>query len=244
MQMALLAPRQAAGGLAKTTWNSVGVQTDAAPSVAPAPGASAPIGGAPASPALEASAAQQQSEASQVPPAPPANFLDGPANLPLPPGFYRRSSSRSQGSRRSRGRSSGSIGSRPSRTCSESSFGSSAGAVGFPSMASCFLDTALLTRRKSIIIAMHHWNLPRNPDACCPWHTAVFAVDEVARLEARTPCKPLWSPFLGWQCSSCTCVNHPTVTPCNVCGAERPTTPDQAKAQQSSSGPPPEPPQQ
>merc|ERR1719382_1338422 len=123
-------------------------------------------------------------------------------------------------------------------TGSEWSFGSSAGAVGFPSMASCFLDTALLTRRKSIIIAMHHWNLPRNPEACCPWHTAVCAVDEVARLEARTPCKPLWGPFLGWQCTACTCVNHPTVVPCNVCGADKPRAPDQAKALQVPPGPP------
>jgi len=242
VQMALLAPRQGGAAVAaasKPSWTSIGVQTDAM-ATSPPP-AAAPFAG-PLQSSLPGPAASGP-PAPGPPGAPPplTSFLDGPANLPLPPGFHRRPSSRSQGSRRSRGgRSAGSMSSGGSRTCSESSFGSSAGAVGFPSSASCFLDTALLTRRKSIIIAMHHWNLPRNPDACCPWHTAVYAVDEVVRLEARTPCKPLWSPFLGWQCTTCTCVNHPTVAPCNVCGTERPAcVGDQAaQAQQPPPGPP------
>mmetsp|Transcript_33061 Transcript_33061/g.70933 ORF Transcript_33061/g.70933 Transcript_33061/m.70933 type:complete len:686 (-) Transcript_33061:41-2098(-) len=150
------------------------------------------------------------------------NFLNGKPNLPPNDGRFQRGS-RSQSSRRSRQKSIASMSSGgASRTHSESSFGSSAGAAGIPNRAAGFTDTDLTTRRKSIIIMMHHWNLPRNPDACCPWHTAVHAVQEVAQYEDRTACKPLWSPFLGWQCASCTCLNHAEVHPCNVCGSERP----------------------
>lgn len=247
VQKALLAPRRGGGALG-TKSTSIGIQTDVAEPPAPVP--TALPTGAPAASAEKAQEAKERGGAglgpgASKPPPAPSNFLDGPANLPLPPGFHRRPdsgsrrSSGSQGSRRSRPRSVGSMSSNTSRSSGESSaIGSSAGALRFPSIASCFLDTALLTRRKSIIIAMHHWNLPRNPDACCPWHTAVCAVEEVAKLEARTPCKPLWSPFLGWQCATCTCVNHPTVSPCNVCGSERPAAAG-GTAQDQASAPPP-----
>lgn len=254
VQNALLAPRQASAAVRVVGWATVGVQTEteavgataapmpmppaqAQPQAQPLVGSVAgpPVGGG----SLTAGAGQQGPHA---PPEPPAMGQGQGQQLPSLPMLPPKRSSRSHGSRRSRGRSIGSMSSASrSRACSESSFGSSAGAIGLPNTAACFVDTALLTRRKSIIIAMHHWNLPRNPDACCPWHTAVCAVDEVARLEARTPCKPLWSPFLGWQCSTCTCVNHPTVAPCNVCGAERPSAPDHSRMMQAPmAGPPPE----
>lgn len=148
------------------------------------------------------------------------NFLDGPANLP--PGMpKKRPTSRGSRSRRSRSGSGSSF---------SESVASSAGRINL-SVASCFIDTTLHTRRKSIIIAMHHWNLQRDPESCCPWHHAVRAVEEVAQLEKRTPCKPLWSPFLGWQCTQCTGLNYKSVEPCNVCGADKPSSPDLAKAE-------------
>lgn len=34
----------------------------------------------------------------------------------------------------------------------------------------------------------------------------------------KDPCNPLWSPFKGWQCRSCTCMNHELVSHCEMCG--------------------------
>jgi len=212
VQAALLSPsKNGIGELRGIT--SIGVQTEAPQPSSPvqSPGGAMQTGlhSPMQSPMQGGSAMQGPMQASL-----PVSFM--PNSFPQPAGR-----SRSRGSRRS-SRGSGTAPSISSQADSESSMGSSAGALGPPTIASCFRDTSLVARRKSIIIAMHHWNIPRNPEGCCPWHEAVCAVEEIVKLEAMTPCKPLWSPFLGWQCIACTCVNHPTVAPCNVCGADRP----------------------
>ena len=97
------------------------------------------------------------------------------------------------------------------------------GVVLARTMASKYLPTEQEYAAGSIIMTMRHWNLTYPSDACCPYHAAVWAVVDMAmNYLSASACRALWSPYLGWQCAGCTCMNEEKCQICLICQANRP----------------------
>lgn len=162
-----------------------------------------------------------------------------PPSLPKPPGSQQQSplprSSESAGaaggrppgnSSDSRSTSSrGSRGSRSSRGSRRSRGDPGAGDGGFAALiaagADPFVSAFRLTEAMSFNLALEwaikHWNLPRVPNTCCPFHAYIFVARQVLKFESASVCDPLWSALTGWQCPSCSCLNHAERTVCDMC---------------------------
>lgn len=138
--------------------------------------------------------------------------LMGKTSLPRPVGGQiKELTSRSEGSGRS---------SRSRR--SRSSGGSSSDKDKLPTdanmpMVSVFAPVSEETLSLSLEWAMKHWNVPRIPGMCCPWHTVVSVAKKVLKYEVTSQCDPLWSPLTGWQCQHCTGLNHQENHRCDMC---------------------------
>lgn len=64
---------------------------------------------------------------------------------------------------------------------------------------------------------LKHWNMPLMPDSCCPFHSMIRVALAVMRHHAASACEPEWKTLSGWQCASCRCWNHWSVTRCDMC---------------------------
>merc|ERR1712032_1184599 len=94
--------------------------------------------------------------------------------------------------------------------------------IGFGDpLISHYAPTSALGAAISLLCVMVHWNLPRLPGCCCPFHMAVTAATLLLRRLSKQACNPLWSPLTGWQCSHCTCMNREGKEACEQCGSER-----------------------
>lgn len=128
------------------------------------------------------------------------------------------SDSRSSSSRGSSRRSSRS---RRSRTHSDPAMGEGGLAALVAGGADPFVSAFRLTEAMSFNLtlewAIKHWNLPRTPGTCCPFHFYVFVARQVLKFESGSVCDPLWSALTGWQCSTCSCLNHADRAVCDMC---------------------------
>jgi len=138
------------------------------------------------------------------------------------------SSIRSSGSRRSRGgmrqapSSNQSMGQAMSSAASTGSWDSRPGISAEP-LISHFAPTSPSSATVSLLCVMVHWNLPRLPGYCCPFHMAVTTAKLLLRRVYKQHCNPLWSPLTGWQCSHCTCMNRDGKEVCEQCGTQNET---------------------
>jgi len=83
---------------------------------------------------------------------------------------------------------------------------------------SAHMLTPSLSCHKSLLLAMKHWNPPRRHTDCCPRHTVVRLALLALGNEMYGACDPLWSPFSGWQCDRCLCMNRSEKMVCDMCG--------------------------
>lgn len=93
---------------------------------------------------------------------------------------------------------------------------------------SCYKITPAMTVQLSLQWSMKHWNLPRIPGSCCPWHTALVVAKTSIDDLIDTDCEPLWSSLTGWQCVECTSLNHSQVKLCDMCAEPRPANTETA----------------
>mmetsp|Transcript_71421 Transcript_71421/g.155121 ORF Transcript_71421/g.155121 Transcript_71421/m.155121 type:complete len:481 (+) Transcript_71421:438-1880(+) len=150
---------------------------------------------------------------------------------PLPPGHLMRSWSRGksegrqsrspqQGSTRSRKRASGRSASPVVGGLSRSAEVKSSRTIDDdgPALLSPFAVTAANSRRATLMMLVEHWNVPRLPEMCCPWHTIdLILQSEAEALLSRTPCSAVWSPLASWQCASCQVMNSADDEYCTLC---------------------------
>jgi len=78
--------------------------------------------------------------------------------------------------------------------------------------------TSVRARAMSLKKVMPRWNIARDTESCCQFHTVVESVHEVADFLAEKQCEPLWSTLNGGQCARCKSMCTQTRTKCVVCG--------------------------
>lgn len=127
---------------------------------------------------------------------------------PRPASDSRSSSSSRRSSRRSRAPSDPAMGDDGFRALV---------AAGADPFVSAFQLTEAVSFNLTLEWAIKHWNLPRTPGTCCPFHFHVFVARQVLKYESRSVCDPLWSALTGWQCSTCSCLNHADRAVCDMC---------------------------
>merc|ERR1712032_193911 len=97
--------------------------------------------------------------------------------------------------------------------------------IGFGDpLISHYAPTSALSATVSLLCVMVHWNPPRLPGCCCPFHMAVTVAKLLLKRVSKQHCNPLWSPLTGWQCSHCTCMNREAKELCEQCGAAKDAT--------------------
>lgn len=84
-------------------------------------------------------------------------------------------------------------------------------------MASSLSATELRNCYSSLEFCLKRWNLSYDRSACCPFHVAVKVCSIATKKLERQRCNPLWSPFLGWSCDVCACVNKVEEASCPMC---------------------------
>lgn len=80
--------------------------------------------------------------------------------------------------------------------------------------------TPMWSIQASLYLVMQRWQVPRSPDACCPFHDSAHHANSALTRLLRLGCKPLWSGFDGWQCPECLCLNLDGVATCQVCNTD------------------------
>lgn len=80
------------------------------------------------------------------------------------------------------------------------------------------LTTPARSRALCIKKLLPRWQVPRNMNSCCQYHTAVDSVVEALELLATTSCEPLFQTFGGGQCRRCLCMCNREQRRCAVCG--------------------------
>lgn len=82
--------------------------------------------------------------------------------------------------------------------------------------------TSVRARAISLKKVMPRWNIARDVQSCCQFHTVVESIHEVADFLAEKQCEPLWSTLNGGQCARCKSMCTQTRTKCVVCGYSHP----------------------
>jgi len=80
------------------------------------------------------------------------------------------------------------------------------------------LSTPARARALCIKKLLPRWQVPRNMNSCCQYHTIVDSVMEAVELLATTSCEPLFQTFSGVQCPRCLCMCNREQRRCAVCG--------------------------
>eukprot|EP00931_Biecheleriopsis_adriatica_P061463 TRINITY_DN36959_c0_g1_i1.p1 TRINITY_DN36959_c0_g1~~TRINITY_DN36959_c0_g1_i1.p1 ORF type:complete len:604 (+),score=64.71 TRINITY_DN36959_c0_g1_i1:100-1911(+) len=78
--------------------------------------------------------------------------------------------------------------------------------------------TSVKARALSLKKLMPRWNIARDADCCCQFHTVVMSVLPVLEYLREEPCDPLWSPVGPAQCPRCKCMCSDFGQRCAVCG--------------------------
>mmetsp|Transcript_7637 Transcript_7637/g.17993 ORF Transcript_7637/g.17993 Transcript_7637/m.17993 type:complete len:524 (+) Transcript_7637:93-1664(+) len=78
--------------------------------------------------------------------------------------------------------------------------------------------TSVRARAISMRKVMPRWNIPRDLNSCCQFHTVVDSIHEVADFLSEKPCEPLWSTLNGGQCARCKSMCAQPRIKCVVCG--------------------------
>lgn len=84
--------------------------------------------------------------------------------------------------------------------------------------------TCVKARALSLRKLIPRWNVPRDIEGCCQFHTVVASIEDVVRYLADSPCEPLWSTLAGGQCARCKCMCTNARAKCVVCGYEAPSS--------------------
>lgn len=71
------------------------------------------------------------------------------------------------------------------------------------------------SRARTIRMILKRWNVPRDSESCCQYHTVLESIDEAVDCLRQQKCDPLWSTY-GEQCPKCSCMNQGKK--CVVCG--------------------------
>ncbi|CAE8591135.1 unnamed protein product, partial [Polarella glacialis] len=82
--------------------------------------------------------------------------------------------------------------------------------------------TPIKARALSVRKLMPRWNLLRDPEACCMFHTNARSLGAVIDHLLTAPCDPLWSTLSGGQCHRCKCMCTEAWQRCVVCGLPNP----------------------
>lgn len=80
------------------------------------------------------------------------------------------------------------------------------------------LYTPARSRALCIKKLLPRWQVPRDTDSCCQYHTVVDSMVEAMELLANTSCEPLFQTFGGAQCQRCLCMCNREQRRCAVCG--------------------------
>eukprot|EP00435_Cladocopium_sp_Y103_P051392 s2722_g15.t4 len=90
----------------------------------------------------------------------------------------------------------------------------------YPRLAATNVPLATPARSRALCIKklLPRWQVPRNMNSCCQYHTAVDSVVEALELLATTSCEPLFQTFGGGQCRRCLCMCNREQRRCAVCG--------------------------
>jgi len=75
--------------------------------------------------------------------------------------------------------------------------------------------TNFRARARTIRMILKRWNVPRDCESCCQYHTVLESIDEAVECLRQQKCDPLWSTY-GEQCPRCACMNQGPK--CVVCG--------------------------
>mmetsp|Transcript_40062 Transcript_40062/g.128527 ORF Transcript_40062/g.128527 Transcript_40062/m.128527 type:complete len:596 (+) Transcript_40062:135-1922(+) len=70
-------------------------------------------------------------------------------------------------------------------------------------------------RARTIRMILKRWNIPRDCESCCQYHTVLDSIDEAVECLRQQKCDPLWSTY-NEQCPRCACMNQGPK--CVVCG--------------------------
>eukprot|EP00747_Dinoflagellata_sp_TGD_P112555 gnl/TRDRNA2_/TRDRNA2_171503_c0_seq1.p1 gnl/TRDRNA2_/TRDRNA2_171503_c0~~gnl/TRDRNA2_/TRDRNA2_171503_c0_seq1.p1 ORF type:complete len:595 (+),score=53.57 gnl/TRDRNA2_/TRDRNA2_171503_c0_seq1:106-1785(+) len=91
-------------------------------------------------------------------------------------------------------------------------------------MITSFAETPLEICSMTFLWAMKHWNVPRQPSTCCPFHTVLRVAKRAMKQidERKRTCEPIWSPLLSWQCTKCSCLQT-DVQYCSMCHEPKPS---------------------
>mmetsp|Transcript_122393 Transcript_122393/g.318154 ORF Transcript_122393/g.318154 Transcript_122393/m.318154 type:complete len:597 (-) Transcript_122393:60-1850(-) len=75
--------------------------------------------------------------------------------------------------------------------------------------------TNFRARARTIRMILKRWNVPRDCESCCQYHTVLETIDEAVECLRQQKCDPLWSTY-SQQCPRCACMNQGPK--CVVCG--------------------------
>eukprot|EP00930_Biecheleria_cincta_P071177 TRINITY_DN5869_c0_g2_i1.p1 TRINITY_DN5869_c0_g2~~TRINITY_DN5869_c0_g2_i1.p1 ORF type:complete len:603 (+),score=61.16 TRINITY_DN5869_c0_g2_i1:37-1845(+) len=78
--------------------------------------------------------------------------------------------------------------------------------------------TPVQTRARSLQKLIPRWQIPRNPESCCHFHTVVRSLPAVVDYMESLTCEPLWSTIGNSQCSQCKSMVQDRWHKCVVCG--------------------------
>mmetsp|Transcript_56925 Transcript_56925/g.133536 ORF Transcript_56925/g.133536 Transcript_56925/m.133536 type:complete len:560 (-) Transcript_56925:65-1744(-) len=78
--------------------------------------------------------------------------------------------------------------------------------------------TPVRSRALCIKKLLPRWNIPRDANSCCQYHTVVNSIVDAVELLSRTKCEPLWASFGSGQCTRCQCMYNREQKRCVVCG--------------------------
>lgn len=78
--------------------------------------------------------------------------------------------------------------------------------------------TPVKGRALCLVKLLPRWNVARDTESCCQYHTVLNSIEEAADYLRRRPCEPLWRTWGCAQCPKCKCMSSCASVRCAVCG--------------------------